>query len=242
MSNYDAEKIAAMQAARKAYRQKLMMSTLAIILLCIMLILFTVFATGQFAEQRGMFEIISKNLGDGQISLSNYKDFSEPTVMLYSKPIENMYNISEMRDLPQGIEDTDGPHNGKDYFAHTFYLRNTGGIEIDVEERIDITGVFKNADKAIRVKVYRNGISATYAAPSASGEPEYGTIAFLDEEKVYSNVIEKLKPGETVKYTVVIWLEGDDPECKDDIMGGFIRFSMHFNVINGSDKQADDKN
>ena len=28
------------------------------------------------------------------------------------------------------------------------------------------------------------------------------------------------------KYTIVIWMEGDDPECVDRIVGGSVEFSM----------------
>ena len=37
----------------------------------------------------------------------------------------------------------------------------------------------------------------------------------------------KLKPGEIDKMTVVIWLEGDDPECVDNLLGGEIKISMN---------------
>jgi hypothetical protein len=32
--------------------------------------------------------------------------------------------------------------------------------------------------------------------------------------------------GKIDKYTVVIWLEGDDPECIDDILGGEMKLKM----------------
>jgi hypothetical protein len=40
-----------------------------------------------------------------------------------------------------------------------------------------------------------------------------------------------LKIGDTDRYTVVIWLEGWDPECVNDIMGGEVKLSMNFNVL-----------
>ena len=36
------------------------------------------------------------------------------------------------------------------------------------------------------------------------------------------------KVGYVDKYTVVIWLDGDDPECVDDIVGGAVEFAMDF--------------
>ncbi len=233
------EILAAAHVARKAYRAKVLISTLSITLFSTMLVLITVFATGILSEQNGMFEIVSYNSGDGKISLSNTPDFAEPTVRLEGATVDQMTNISGVRDIPPDIDMGEGPHNGESYFAYTFYLRNTGDATIDVEERVDIVGKFKGAEQAIRLRVYRDGEQTTYAASAKDGLSEYGTVAFLSEEVAYSGTVSELAPNETVKYTVVVWLEGDDPECKNDIKGGFVRFAMNFKVINGSDKQAD---
>ena len=32
-------------------------------------------------------------------------------------------------------------------------------------------------------------------------------------------------------YTIVIWLEGNDPDCVDAIIGGTIKFTMEFKII-----------
>ena len=34
------------------------------------------------------------------------------------------------------------------------------------------------------------------------------------------------KPGDVDKITIFIWLEGDDPECVDNILGGEIKMHM----------------
>ena len=36
----------------------------------------------------------------------------------------------------------------------------------------------------------------------------------------------KIKPGEIDRYSIVVWLEGTDPECIDDIIGGEMKMSM----------------
>ena len=43
---------------------------------------------------------------------------------------------------------------------------------------------------------------------------------FLSDKIIESEQREELMPGEIDKYTVVIWLEGEDPECVNDILGG----------------------
>ena len=41
---------------------------------------------------------------------------------------------------------------------------------------------------------------------------------------------EGFKVGDIDKYTIVIWIEGNDPECIDDIRNGHIRMRMLFSV------------
>ena len=46
-------------------------------------------------------------------------------------------------------------------------------------------------------------------------------MAVLKERK-------EMKPGDIDRYTVVIYLEGEDPECVDAIIGGEIKLNMEF--------------
>ena len=50
-------------------------------------------------------------------------------------------------------------------------------------------------------------------------------------EKISNQVNEDFESGDVDKYTIVIWLEGNDPECVDAIKGGHVRMVMNFNVI-----------
>ena len=68
----------------------------------------------------------------------------------------------------------------------------------------------------------------TYARMAADGQPEEGTEPFLSDLVVFEGINEKLEVDETIKYTLVIWLEGDDPECLDNIRGGNVKMSMTF--------------
>ena len=80
--------------------------------------------------------------------------------------------------------------------------------------------------------VIKNGEETVYAkAQKGSTEPEPDTVPFLSNTKVLENTTEDFAPGAVDKYTVVIWLEGNDPECIDDIRGGVVKMSMNFNVL-----------
>ena len=38
-----------------------------------------------------------------------------------------------------------------------------------------------------------------------------------------------MQPGEIDKFTIVIFLEGDDPDCTDELIGGEMK--MHMEII-----------
>lgn len=174
--------------------------------------------------------------GDVAISLSETVDFANPTIALGAEGVENMSNIS-VDWLPDDLHEIDGVHNGEHYIAYTFYVKNTGDLPCQLTESFLIESAVKGADSAIRIRVYKNGECSTYARLGANGEPEEGTVPFESDEVAYTAVRERLETEEIVKYTLVIWLEGDDPECLDNIKGGNVRMSMTFSAEPLPDKR-----
>ena len=63
----------------------------------------------------------------------------------------------------------------------------------------------------------------------ANGQPEPNTVPFVDGKTVALQQVTNLKPGDIDKYTVVLWIEGSDPECTDNILGGEFKVQMIFN-------------
>ena len=45
------------------------------------------------------------------------------------------------------------------------------------------------------------------------------SIAVLEQRKNF-------KPNTKDRFTIVIWIEGDDPQCKNDLLGGEIKMHM----------------
>ena len=59
------------------------------------------------------------------------------------------------------------------------------------------------------------------------------TKPFLGDGYVLNNTAEPpLEPGQVIKYTVVIWLEGQDEQCVDDILGGQVKLAVEFAIDN----------
>ena len=166
------------------------------------------------------------------ITISANADGSDPNTKLTAENVTEVTNIT-YEWLPTNLdEEADGSHNGQNYLAYTFYLTNNGSETLDYNSTLNLTGVAKSADEATRIMVYRNGEPAVYAKKNMDGSPleELVNFEFVDEETIFNTEVTSLKPGDTDKYTIVTWIEGNDPECIDDIMGGFIKLVWHFNV------------
>lgn len=54
---------------------------------------------------------------------------------------------------------------------------------------------------------------------------------FVSDEAVAEGWQFGVKPMEVHKYTVVIWLEGDDPDCTDELIGGHLGLDVFMELI-----------
>ena len=169
------------------------------------------------------------------VSLSETPDFPVPTARLNADSIKSLDNISKA-DLPDGLDKVDGKHNGKNYIAYTFYIKNTGKSTVSYSSSINVLSVSKNVDAAIRIMLYDESVPTTYAKlkDDYSG-PEPDTTPFYSQTVITKNYKTNFKPGDMHKYTVLIWLEGNDPECVDSILGGNMNLEMSFNVAEYSE-------
>ena len=156
---------------------------------------------------------------------SEYKTYRQ---QIKVESLERFDNISH-KWLPTDLDDYEGSHNGENYLAYSFYIENMGEDTVDYYTEIIIDDVIKNVDDAIRIRVYFNGEPITYAKMSARGVPETGTVAFESKDIVMSSKNESFKPGDKHKYTIVMWLEGSDLECTNNIIGGEFKAHMEFN-------------
>lgn len=175
---------------------------------------FTVSLDSDFAKKSGliMYERIDEKL-EKKILKATRVDF--------------MDNIS-VQWLPENINELgEGSHNGENYLAYTFYVENMGSDPINYWYEIIVDDVIKNVDKAIRVMVYRNEEKIIYARPNENtGEAEEGTEKFYSDSEVVMKCRESFNPGDIDKFTIVIYLEGDDPDCIDSLIGGEMKMHM----------------
>ena len=55
--------------------------------------------------------------------------------------------------------------------------------------------------------------------------------AFTNETVITSQIVEDVEQDEVHKYTVVFWLEGDDPDCTNDLIGAHLGMQMDFELL-----------
>jgi hypothetical protein len=94
-----------------------------------------------------------------------------------------------------------------------------------------MSNVTNGLDEAIRLRLYVDGEPSTYAKTRSDGlGAEPGTEEFYSEDVMVHKRIENLAPGGVTKYTLVLWLEGNDPDCIDWLIGGTIKIEMQMSV------------
>ena len=232
----DPEKIVSMyqphRRRRKIGAALLRMDRLRLLLLGMMLLVVILFIAAFAQEKMGNFTINLDRLELYRrgISIADNGDFDGATARLTAATVKDATNIS-IEDLPKNLDSAkDGNHNGKNYMAYTYYVRNAGNEDLSYIARITLDSCSKGAEKAVRIAVWRNGKRVIYAAPAKNGGTEQNCKNFKSDDVVCEYEEKNFLVGNVDKYTIVIWMEGDDPECVDSIIGGSVELSMHIDT------------
>lgn len=122
------------------------------------------------------------------------------------------------------------------YYKYTFYVTNIGDNDADYEVLLSINRNESNTKEfdltdTLRVRFYENKDLSqhnykTYAKTrviTEGGEykrvPEHISTPdspyaepFIDSSSVLRSTLKGLKPNEVIRYTFVLWLEGEDPD------------------------------
>lgn len=236
-----------------------------------LLFMAAMYGISQITQLRGHFTInLTDEMFDEGFQLSETSDFANPTARLYGEPVEDAPCIS-ITEIPADVDVIEGSHNGRAYFAHTFYLAKRGEGTVDYRYTLSINSESLDASSAIWVMLFHEGAPTLYARMGADGEPEclpakgddsrgyvadslpfldrlpadqYEEVvgerstgirlmpyAFASDQMITSQVITDMEQDEVDAFTIVIWLEGDDPDCTDELIGSHIGLQMDFELI-----------
>ena len=208
---------------KKRYQKtKLTISIVLLILIFSFIILSVIYKGGRFT-----ITLDPRLSTDNRIVIYEDNEIKESKRKLVARDLDFMDNIS-IDWIPQNIDtEANGSHNGENYIAYTFYIENEGEETINYWYMVLIDDVIKNVDEAARVMIYKNGEKTVYAKTnSLTKEAEKDTKPFFSKDKAVVEQRKRFAPGDVDKYTIVIWLEGDDPDCTDNILGGEIKMHM----------------
>lgn len=231
----DPEKIVSMYRPHRKRRQigaaLLRLDKLNLVLLGMLLIVVILFIAAFMQEKMGNFTINLDRLELYRrgISIADNGDFDGATARLTAATVKDATNIS-IEDIPEDLDEYEGAHNGKNYMAYTYFVRNAGKEDLSYVARITLDSCSKGAENAVRVAVWRNGEKIVYAEPAKDGKSEKGCTNFLSDTVICEYNESDFLVGNVDKYTIAIWMEGDDPECVDSIIGGSVEMSMHIDT------------
>ena len=217
--------------AQKIYKRKLFVKIVKIAFLLLLILISIIYLFLYIIYAGGRFTVsLDKNMSNRKnVFLSEDGNVKNKARKLSADTIEYMDNIS-IKWLPDNIDtEKNGGHNGDNYIAYTFYVINSGKEKVNYWYEIDIDDTIKNVDEAIRIMIYRNGERTVYAKKSKdTGQAEPGTKKFISSKIAVLEQRKNFKPSSKDRYTVVVWIEGDDPECNNDLLGGEIKLHMDF--------------
>ncbi|MBQ9900185.1 MAG: hypothetical protein IJM36_03530 [Acholeplasmatales bacterium] len=174
-------------------------------------------------------------------------DQTSPTYLFAEKNGKSFAAIDDLHNA------TPGDINLEKTYGYSFYIMNTTSNFQDVTVRLKLTmSKDDGLSDAIRVMTYYTSdgvqnfrvyqktdtISTTYTAYSmidSRNARKYfddGDSTIFDTNTVNENIVISGNAGSNyVRYTILFWLEGDDPECNENILGKSARFQLEADVV-----------
>jgi len=169
------------------------------------------------------------------ISLSSTADFKEPISYIKAPQIKRATNVA-ISELPSNLRDTEGNNSSVNYLAYTFFLTNGGTEDTEYYMSIAVDTFTGGAENAVWIALYCDDEDVVYYARAnqTTGQAEEGTVAWVNDQLVMERHYEHFAVGETHRYSIVIFVNGEDPDCIPDIINGMARFSMDFDTISAT--------
>jgi archaellum component FlaG (FlaF/FlaG flagellin family) len=190
-----------------------------------------------YGQNAGNFVMeIDPNAYRRGIVLSADEEFLSPSPRLLSDAIINVRDMTyDWLKIDEAIA-TDGNYADPDYkyIAYTLYIQNIGDETCDVNMNATIVSLQKGLDGAIRFLVIEDEtLEKMYMKPDTV-ETEYVDMPeaehFVSDITIMNGEITNFKPYQIKKYTIIVWLEGQDPDCTDEILGGKIKLRLLFSI------------
>lgn len=195
--------------------------------------------SGDIEKSIGITENLEENFYPKKITVEGLKGISDDTPAYFLGDGGYDEQLSTLKQL------TANPGRkiiGDSLYVYTFYVVSTGSGALNIEFSMNISNITRGMDEAVRVMTYnetdeviniyqkRDTQDVNYERYYISGTTEFvsDTLAYTERAAVRSGTVEDKG---YVKYSVLFWLEGQDPECIENIKEGTIRFGLNVKVV-----------
>ena len=231
-----------LRSAGEVKRFRIMMRVIPIVIAVLVALSSVVYVSSVMYNRYGSYTVTINKFDNLNYSISlteNLIEDPDTGKLIPAKAVARLNSKAseEIRDmdgdtLPEDIDERNGEHNGENFIAYTYYLFNNGEKILTYEYNLYIVNATKNVDKGVRVRLYVNGVPTTYARTRTRAPlgPEEGTVAFMGDSTIVKKSVTGFKPGDYTKFTIVIWIEGNDEDTTDDIIGGQFKVDMKINI------------
>lgn len=216
---------------------------------CIMLLLS--FLT-YYGQNSGNFVMsVDEDAFKRGIAISDSSTFETMNRWLTADPVEDVRDTTLQHIDLFEIINAEGAYKEtrSNYLAYTFFLRNVGSETTPVDYEVVITNQSKNIADAIRVMIIVDGQVAydeqgiryieceskkMYQAPDKHDivYKDYlqDFTLFKSTDIICSERIFDIRPEQTKKISVIMWLEGEDPECIETLASAKIKITMNLSI------------
>lgn len=170
------------------------------------------------------------------ILLSTEKEFLIPSSRLNAKTLVDASDITYAWLDIEAVKNTDGDYIDPAYMylAYSFYIKNVGDETVAVSYTLDIRSVHLHVDEAIRVLVISDEEEILYQKPDKVPfnylDMPYA-VPFISDVLICDGKINSFRPNEIKRFSILLWIEGEDPDCTEEIKGGQIKIHMNFKII-----------
>lgn len=175
--------------------------------------------TGETPIEDKLIDILQN---DGQISTRDDKYFASTFYLKNVTSDEQVYNeFFKISEVTQGVDEALRVMVVKNDVATVYAKSKTSG------EHEKVVPTTKNVYTPLHI--FKDG-EGKYEIEHEDTASPWMAEPFYDEEYVFYNKGFTLKPNEIAKYSIIVWLEGWDEECTNDIIGGLLRIDFAFEV------------
>lgn len=189
---------------------------------------------------------VTENIEDGvyprRLIVEGMKNISDNTPLYF---LGSTYEAQQQR-LKEHTLEPGRKIDGDNLYIYTFYIVNTGSKALNLDIEMTMSNITKGMDNAIRILTYNETDEIVHIYQKKDEEPAEYSYYLLNEVTTFTSgtkafnesaVLRSGTPEDKgyIKYSVLYWLEGQDPECTNEgaksIASGTIKFNLNIKVV-----------